>query len=257
MLHKYSNNRTLADNMRLGSLTSFTAGMINVASFIIFLSFSSNVTGYFAIFAAELVRANYYQVLVVASWIFLFFFGSFFANLFVVHLSEWNRYWAHALPLLLEIFCLAAVGVYGQYFYKETLVETEYLLSLMLFAMGLQNGLTASISNFSVKTTHLTGATTDLGILFSMFTKKQFWNNIELRNKAKLILTIVISYLSGAVVAASTYRYFQFKLFFVVCFILVVVLVYDLYTIKILKYLDVAKRRKAVHTAEKLIAENS
>ncbi len=45
----------------------------------------------------------------------------------------------------------------------------------MLLAMGLQNGLTASISNFSVKTTHLTGLTTDVGILTAMFTKK----NIE------------------------------------------------------------------------------
>jgi hypothetical protein len=64
------------------------------------------------------------------------------------------------------------VGVYGQFYYQKTLEETEYLVALMLFATGLQNGLTASISNFSVKTTHLTGTTTDLGILVSMFTQK-------------------------------------------------------------------------------------
>jgi hypothetical protein len=46
---------------------------------------------------------------------------------------------------------------------QKTLEETEALVALMLFATGLQNGLTASISNFSVKTTHLTGTTTDLG----------------------------------------------------------------------------------------------
>ncbi|WP_418511786.1 DUF1275 family protein [Corallibacter sp.] len=68
-----------------------------------------------------------------------------------------------------------SVGFYGHLFYKETLSETEIMVALMLLAMGLQNGLTASISNFSVKTTHLTGLTTDVGILTAMFTKK----NIE------------------------------------------------------------------------------
>jgi uncharacterized membrane protein YoaK (UPF0700 family) len=256
VLRKYSNSRTLADNIRLGTLTSFTAGMINVASFIIFMSFSSNVTGYFAIFAAEIVKGNYYQVLVVASWIFLFFFGSFFANLIVIHISSLSRYWAHAIPVLLEIFCLASVGVYGQYYYQETLMETEYLLSVMLFAMGLQNGLTASISNFSVKTTHLTGATTDMGILLSMFTKKEFRNNTELRNKAKLILSIITSYLAGAIVAGCTYQYIQFKLFFIVCFILFIVLVYDLYTLKVLKYIVVLRKRREL-SREKLITENT
>jgi uncharacterized membrane protein YoaK (UPF0700 family) len=58
--------------------------------------------------------------------------------------------------------CLLFVGIYGQFYYQKTLEETEYLVALMLFATGLQNGLTASISNFSIKTTHLTGTTTDL-----------------------------------------------------------------------------------------------
>jgi uncharacterized membrane protein YoaK (UPF0700 family) len=69
---------------------------------------------------------------------------------------------------------LLFVGIYGQNYYKNTLPETQFLVALMLFATGLQNGLTASISNFSVKTTHLTGTTTDLGILFSMFTQKEY-----------------------------------------------------------------------------------
>lgn len=245
MLRKYSNSRTLGDNVRLGVLTAFTAGMVNLASFMIFLSFSSNVTGYYAIFAAELVKGNYYQMLVVMSWIFLFFFGSFFANLVVIHLSGRNRYLAHAIPLVLEILCLVAVGTYGEFFYQETLTETEYMLSLMLFAMGLQNGLTASISNFSVKTTHLTGATTDLGILFSMFTMKKFRDNEGLRNKATLILSIAASYVSGAIIAGCVYKFLQFKLFYIVSIFLLVVLAYDLYTLKFLRYFATWRRKRA------------
>ncbi len=244
MLRKYSNSRTLGDNIRLGVLTAFTAGMMNLASFIIFLSFSSNVTGYYAILAAELVKENYFQVLVVFSWILLFFFGSFFANLVVIHVNSRNKYVAHAIPIVLEILCLLTVGVYGQFFYRETLAETEYLLSLMLFAMGLQNGLTASISNFSVKTTHLTGATTDLAIQISMFTKRELRENPALREKAKLILSIVAAYVTGAVTAGCIYQYVQFKLFYIVCSFLLVVLAYDLYTLKLLRYFTAFRRRR-------------
>ncbi|HEY9044736.1 MAG TPA: YoaK family protein [Ohtaekwangia sp.] len=243
MLRRYSNSRNLADNIRLGILTAFTAGMVNVASFLIFLSFSSNVTGYFAIFAAEIGRGDYYQVLVVAGWIGLFFLGSFTSNLIIIHINR-NKYIAHAMPLVLEILCLLGVGVYGQFFYQETLSETEALLSLMLFAMGLQNGLTASISNFAVKTTHLTGATTDLGILLSMFTKKQFRNTPELTGKAKLIAAITVSYIAGAVIASLTYQSLQFKLFYVVCSLLVIVIVYDAYKLKLQRYLHLTQKKK-------------
>lgn len=236
MLRKYSNSRSLSDNVKLGSLSAFSAGMVNIGSLLLFFSFSSNVTGHYAILAAEIVKGNLYQIAVVFSWIFLFFLGSFVSNLFVIHLNQKNSYIAHSIPLILEIICLMMVGFYGEYFYKETLAETEILLALMLFAMGLQNGLTASISNFTVKTTHLTGTTTDLGILFSMFTKKEYRNNETLKGRAKLLLYITASYLIGAITAGFTYTYLNFKMFYLVSLVLVVIIVYDLSKLKLKLY---------------------
>jgi uncharacterized membrane protein YoaK (UPF0700 family) len=236
MLRKYSNSRSLSDNIKLGTLTAFTAGMVNIGSLLLFFSFSSNVTGHYAILASEIVKGNFYQIAVVFSWIFLFFFGSFVSNLMVIHFNQKNAYLAHALPLILEIICLITVGVYGQFYYKETLTETETLLALMLFAMGLQNGLTASISNFTVKTTHLTGTTTDLGILFSMFTKAEYRNNEALKGKAKLLLSIAASYLLGAVLAGFTYMYLGFKMFYAVSLVLIVVIFYDLYKLRVKRF---------------------
>ena len=222
--------------MKLGGLTAFVAGMVNVSSLIIFFSFTSNVTGHYAILAAELVKGNYLQALIVLSWIVLFFLGGFLANFIVISLSQRNTYLAHSIPLILEIGCLMAVGIYGQWFYMETLRETEIMVSIMLFAMGLQNGLTASISNFAVKTTHLTGATTDLGILFSMFIKNKFRKNQEIIDKAKLICTIFGSYLIGAVVASYFFNIIRFKIFFAACLVLVVVLVYDLSKVYLMRF---------------------
>ena len=237
MLRKYSNSRSLSDNIKLGTLTAFSAGMVNIGSLLLFFSFSSNVTGHYAILASEIVKGNLYQIAVVFSWIFLFFFGSFVSNLIVIHFNQKNAYLAHAVPILLEIICLVTVGIYGQLYYKETLSETETLLALMLFAMGLQNGLTASISNFTVKTTHLTGTTTDLGILFSMFTKEEYRNNVALKGKAKLLLSIAFAYLSGAIVAGFTYMHLGFKMFYVVSVVLVVIISYDLYKLRLKRYI--------------------
>jgi uncharacterized membrane protein YoaK (UPF0700 family) len=230
MLQKYNTSRTPADNLRLGALTSFVAGMVNVSSVMIFFAFTSNITGHFAVLAEEISKGNWYQVGIVFGWIFLFFSGSFLANFLVIHIRR--KFLAHSLPLLLEIVCLMAVGVYGDFWYSETLTETEVLLCFMLFAMGLQNGLTASISNAAVKTTHLTGLTTDLAILFSMFTQPEYRRNAELRGKARLLLTILLCYLTGGVIAGGVCLTLGFVVFYAVSSILFFIIVYDFYQLR-------------------------
>jgi uncharacterized membrane protein YoaK (UPF0700 family) len=237
MLRKYSNSRSLRDNIQLGVLTAFSAGMVNVASVIIFFSFTSNITGHYAILASEIAKGQWYQVSVVFAWIFLFFLGSFFSNFIIINLNRKNAYLAHSLPLMLELVCLLAVGIYGQYYYRETLIETEILVGFMLFAMGLQNGLTASISNFAVKTTHLTGLTTDLGILLSMFTQKEFRENPALVGRAKLLVSIMVSYVGAGILSALLYHRMQFRVFFFVAFVIVVIILYDYSRLRLLQLL--------------------
>lgn len=253
MLRNYSNSRTLGDNIRLGTLTAFTAGTINIASLLIFLSFTSNVTGHYAILAAEISQGNWTQVAVVGAWIFLFFFGSFVANMSVINFNRKSKYFAHAFPIILEIICLLAVGIYGQFYYQKTLGETEALVALMLFATGLQNGLTASISNFSVKTTHLTGTTTDLGILSSMFTQKKFRKNPELIGKAKLLMSIMIAYVMGAVFSGLTYYHLEFRVFYVISVCLLIVIGYDFYKIN-LRHFNTQYRYYKIYHKPTLIA---
>lgn len=244
MLRKYSTNRTLGDNIKLGVLAALAAGMVNVASFIIFLSFSSNVTGYFAILATELASGNWQQFLLVGFWIFLYFFGNFISTYMVISLFRDNTYLAHSIPLILEIICLLVVGVYCNYYYNETLLESEILLSLLLFSMGLQNGLTTCISNFQVKTTHLTGATTDLGVLASMLLKKKYRQKKALTDKAKLLASIILSYIAGGLIFAYFYQIFEYKMFFVIVAVLSVTVTYDLYKIWLVKAKVIRHKRK-------------
>jgi uncharacterized membrane protein YoaK (UPF0700 family) len=233
MLRKFNNLRSLGDNIKLGALTAFSAGMVNVASFVILFSFTSNVTGTYAILASEIAKGNLFQIGIVLLWISLFFTGSFLSNLIVIHLSRYNQYVAHAMPLILEAIMISGVGLYGDYYYREKLLETEILTSILLLAMGLQNGLTASISNFAVKTTHLTGTTTDLAIMAAMFTKEEFRRNAELRGKAKLLSAILGAYVTGAVCSGFLSLVAGFKVFYAVGLFLIIVTFYDFYKLRI------------------------
>ncbi|MBN7810705.1 DUF1275 domain-containing protein [Algoriphagus sp. H41] len=237
MIKRYR-DRTNRENIQLGALTAFSAGMVNVVSVIIFFAFTSNVTGHYAILAEEISKGNWYEVLVVGGWILLFFLGNFTSNLAVINLNKSNAYLAHSLPIILEILCLLAVGTYIQFYYRETLFETELMVSLMLFAMGLQNGLTATVSNAAVKTTHLTGLTTDLGILASMFTKKEYRERPELRDKMRLLLSIMVSYVTGGVCAGLIYLRVEYNVFYIVCLFLLVVIGYDFYRIEVANFLS-------------------
>jgi uncharacterized membrane protein YoaK (UPF0700 family) len=250
MLRKFSSSRSLSENIKLGTMMAFVAGAVNVTSLLLFFAFTSNVTGHYAIIAAEVAKGNYYQMAVVLGWIFMFFLGSSIANALVINLNHWSRYMAHATPLVLEILCLVAVGVYGQFHYRETLTETEVLLAIMLFAMGLQNGLTASISNFAVKTTHLTGLTTDLGILFSMFIRKEYRDNPELVGKAKLLMAIAAAYLLGAIAGGYSCIHLGFKTFYLVSILISIVILYDLYELRVRRYVS---SRAAAQRTRKVI----
>lgn len=232
MLKKDSNNRTLGDNLRLGSLTAFAAGMVNVTSVVAFFAFTSNVTGHYAILAQEIAKGNWYQAIVVFSWIALFFLGNFTSNFLLINTNLRTRYLTHALPVILEICCLLFVGFYLGAYYHGSLKETELLVAIMLFAMGLQNGLVASISNSAVKTTHLTGLTTDLGLLFSSFSKRENRQDQKLINKAKLLSAILMSYMSGGIAAGVMFVPLQNHVFYVACFVLLMVVIYDLYTLR-------------------------
>lgn len=239
MLRKYNNIREFSDNLKLGTLTAFSAGMVNVVSVILFFSFTSNVTGHYAILAQEISKGNWYQAAIVFFWVFLYFFGNFTSNMLIIHgTHRFGRYLAHSLPVLLEIACLVFTGIFLQHYYTESLQETEMLVGAMLFAMGLQNGLTASISNFSLKTTHLTGLTTDLGILFSMFTKKEYRSDKNLIKRAQLLIAIMVAYMIGGISAGLVYQPLQYNTLFIISGVLCVVIFYDYYSLRIARIIN-------------------
>lgn len=209
-----SNKRQQHHDYWLGGSTALVAGIVNVCSVIAFFAFASNVTGHVAVFAEEIVKGHLHQIGVVLTWLGCFLGGAFLANFLVTFVGTHAPRTGRGLALTLEILTLVLVGHYGHHHYGETLQETEYLVGLLLLAMGLQNGLVATVSNGVVKTTHVTGLLTDLGMELSMIWQKQFRGDGALRFKLKLHLLILGGYVGGGLIGGAMFLRFGFLTFF-------------------------------------------
>jgi uncharacterized membrane protein YoaK (UPF0700 family) len=212
----------------LGGSTAAVAGFVNVCSVIAFFAFASNVTGHVAIFAEEFVKGHWHQFSVVMVWLLLFIAGSFFANIVVTSLGLRLPRTARGIPLIVEIVLLIGIGYYGHNHYADTLTETEYLVGLLLFTMGLQNSMVATVSKGIVKTTHLTGLSTDLGMEISMILQPRYRRDERLRFKLKLHLLIFAMYVGGGVIGGALFLNVGFRAFHFAAMVLAFILIHDL-----------------------------
>lgn len=95
------------------------------------------------------------------------------------------------------------VAIFGQFLISQ---NPNLLAFSLLFAMGLQNSLVTKISNATVRTTHLTGLFTDLGIEISqLFFYKQKDQRDKLYSSIKLRLTIISFFFLGGLLGGIFY----------------------------------------------------
>jgi uncharacterized membrane protein YoaK (UPF0700 family) len=89
----------------------------------------------------------------------------------------------------------------------------EFIACSLLFAMGIQNSFVTKISNAIVRTTHLTGLFTDLGIdLSSLFFNKKDRNSEKTKENIKLRFAIISSFFGGGLIGGFIYSELEFKL---------------------------------------------
>ena len=72
MFRHQGKTRTLIHNLRIASLLSFVAGIVNVAGFLAVQKLTTNVTGHFAFFVDELFKLDFWNGFVYFLYIFFF-----------------------------------------------------------------------------------------------------------------------------------------------------------------------------------------
>ncbi|MBB6130701.1 YoaK family protein [Mucilaginibacter lappiensis] len=190
MLRHLGTKRTYGHNVKLATLLGVTAGFVNAAGFLAFAVLTTNVTGHAALFAERIAMEDWKTARVVALWMFLFLAGAFISSFIVSRLGRNQRY-SYVFPILIEAGILLAVSLTGSR-YDYSLVSKEFFAGSLLFAMGMQNSLVSIVSGSVVRTTHLTGTFTDLGIELAQVLQKKTESRAALKTRIKLRCVIII-----------------------------------------------------------------
>lgn len=203
MFRHKGKTRTLKHNLRIASLLSVIAGIVNVTGFLSIRQLTTNVTGHFAFFIDEIFKLDFLQGFIYFLYIFFFFIGSFTSNFIIEALSRKKENLIYVVPTVIESFILLFTPLFSGYLIST---NPHLLAFLLLFAMGLQNSLVTTISNASVRTTHLTGLFTDLGIeLSQLYFYKQAEQKQKLHASIKLRLTIISFFFLGGILGGILY----------------------------------------------------
>ncbi len=234
MFRHKGKTRTLAHNLRIASLLSFVAGIVNVAGFLAVQKLTTNVTGHFAFFVDEILQLKFREALTYFLFILFFFLGSFVSNLSIELISKVNERLIYRIPILIESVILFSVALFGQEMIRE---RPNMLACSLLFAMGMQNSLVTTISNAIVRTTHLTGLFTDLGIeLSQLFFYKLKEQKNKLYSSIKLRLTIISFFFLGGLLGGIFYS--SIHLYVLACAgsLLLIGLIYDDIKLKLTRH---------------------
>jgi uncharacterized membrane protein YoaK (UPF0700 family) len=225
MFRHKGKTRTWKHNLKIASLLSFVAGIVNVAGFLAVQQLTTNVTGHFAFFVDEVFKLNFWQGFIYFLYIFFFFLGSFISNALVEIISKRNDTLVYIIPIIIESSILFLVAVFGRFLISQ---NPNLLAFVLLFAMGLQNSLVTTISNATVRTTHLTGLFTDLGIeLSQLFFYKQKDQKDKLYSSIKLRLTIICFFFLGGLLGGILYSTIQLYVLAIAGAVLIIGILYD------------------------------
>lgn len=232
-------SRTLVHNLRLASLLSFVAGIVNVAGFLAVQRLTTNVTGHFAFFVDEVLSLHTAQGIAYFLYIFFFFLGAFTSGILTETVARKNERFMYVAPILIECTILITIGwlyPYGMLTHPDTIAFG------LLFAMGLQNSLVTNISNAAVRTTHLTGLFTDLGIELSQLffyrkqeQKKKLYAGIRLR------LTIILFFFAGGICGGIFYAKISLHVLVGAGLLLIAGLLFDSIRFRLIRF----KRRRS------------
>lgn len=208
--------RSQAADRHLGYALAFVAGATNAGGFLAVGQYTSHMTGIASVMADATILGQFTVVGVAAASLVAFTIGAATTSLLTSWATRRNLRSRYALSLLLEAFLLLLFGVAGNYLSHIRDFLAPLTVLLLCFIMGLQNAVVTKLSGAVIRTTHVTGIVTDIGIeLGKLFyynrTRKSGLHFVQ-ANRAKLRLhaSLLASFTLGGVVGALSFKRFGF-----------------------------------------------
>lgn len=206
--------RTAQNNTRLGITLCFVAGATNAGGFLAVGQYTSHMTGILSAVADNLVMGQIKLVLVGVASLLAFISGAMTTTWMVNWALRRNLQSAYGRPLLLEAALLLVFGLFGTGINFLAGLFVPLTVLVLCFIMGLQNAVITKISRAEIRTTHITGLVTDLGIELGklLYINRLTRDTLVLANKTKLQLHIklISSFFVGGLLGALGFKTFGF-----------------------------------------------
>ncbi|WP_034948141.1 YoaK family protein [Erwinia oleae] len=166
MLIHTDTDRTPGADSWLACLLAAVAGALNTAAFEIVGFFSANMTGNLSSLSDNLAKVKWSSGGFFLALVLLFITGATLATLIVNAGRRRNMRGIYAFVILIEATALIVLGTVE---ITVPLASPGIVLIMCLsLLMGLQNAVVTRISNARVRTTHISGTATDIGIELAM-----------------------------------------------------------------------------------------
>ncbi|WP_077038209.1 YoaK family protein [Pelomonas sp. KK5] len=166
-------DRTLLANQHLGCVLAFVAGAANAGGFVAVRRYTSHMTGIVSAVADDLVLGDLALALDGLGALLCFACGAACSAVMINFARRRRLHSEYAMPLLLEAALLIGFGLLGARLSRVEGLFVPATVMLLCFIMGLQNAVITKLSQAEIRTTHLTGMVTDVGIEIG---KLLYWN---------------------------------------------------------------------------------
>lgn len=198
----------------LAAYLAFVAGAINAGGLLAVQQYTSHMSGLMSSIADNLVLGKAELILDGAGAILSFIGGAAATAILVNWARRRNLQSQYALPLVMEALLLICFGWLGASMQQHHWLFIPVTVSVLCFVMGLQNAMITKISRAEIRTTHVTGMVTDIGIELG---KLFYWNGREgqldhppvLANRAKIkqLFLLVGMFMLGGLAGALGFKY--------------------------------------------------
>ena len=215
--HLTGQHRTVDSNRRLGLLLAFNAGAVNAGGFLVVKLYTSHMTGFVSMLADNLILGNMVLVLSAVGALLAFISGAALTAILVNWALQRRLHSTYALPLLIVALLMLVFGLVGAVTLNwRTPFAVPVTVLLLSFIMGLQNATVTKMSSSQIRTTHMTGVVTDLGIELG---KMLYWNRSSRppeqqvranHQRLRLFAGLLGMFLVGGIAGAAGFKYVGF-----------------------------------------------
>ena len=209
--------RSAEANVQLGLSLAFVAGATNAGGFLAVNQYTSHMTGIASAMADDLALGNVGLVLAGAGAMLSFITGAACSSIMINWGRQRQLQSEYAMPLMLESVLLLCFGILGGNLSERMGLFVSVTVMLLCFIMGLQNAIITKLSNSVIRTTHVTGLVTDIGIELG---KLFYWNRtsdhtdrdfVRANREKLLLLSMLLSmFFIGGFIGALGFKHIGF-----------------------------------------------